>query len=228
VHSVIKYHDTNFTVIVNPDNGPGSTAWPSAPYISALRTINVYPNVHTLGYIDMAGGTVPNATVRAQIATYARWKNVGAGLRGIYLDHTPWQADEAGLMQAYLHNAGATVRLSDGWIGNAEGLVVHNPGRMPDKELMVYKPDILVVYEGAYDSMPERGVLHANLTATGRGREEWAMMVNSVPKDIGRGGLRKIVERVKRDVEWLYVTDLDKDVYSDYGSNWEDWIDVTW
>jgi hypothetical protein len=36
------------------------------------------------------------------------------------------------------------------------------------------------------------------------------------------------VERVRRDVEWLYVTDLTKDFYSDYGSNWEGWLDVAW
>jgi hypothetical protein len=228
MHSIIKYHDINFTVVVNPDNGPGNTTWPSAPYISAIKTINVLPNVHTLGYINTDRGALPNATVRAQIATYAGWKNVGAGLRGIYLDHTPWKADAEGLMKAYLRNADMTVKLSGGWNGQGQGLVVHNPGRIPDSELMAVKPDITVIYEGTYELMPEREDLHGNLTALGGGREDWAMMVTSVPEDLGRGGLRKIVESVRRDVEWLYVTDLTKDFYSDYGSNWEGWLDVAW
>jgi hypothetical protein len=54
------------------------------------------------------------------------------------------------------------------------------------------------------------------------------MLINSVPKDIGRGGLRRIVESVRREVEWLYVTDLTDNVYTGYGSVWEDWLDVSW
>jgi hypothetical protein len=40
--------------------------------------------------------------------------------------------------------------------------------------------------------------------------------------------LRKIVENVRRDVEWLYVTDLTDNVYEGFGSLLETWLGVTW
>jgi hypothetical protein len=59
-------------------------------------------------------------------------------------------------------------------------------------------------------------------------RKNYAMLVNSVPGDLGRGGLRKIIEDVRREVEWLHFTDLTDNVYTAYGSSWEEWLDVTW
>lgn len=229
-HSIIKHHDINFTVVVNPNDGPGNRTWPSASYIDVLKIINIYPNVQTLGYINTANGTIANATVRAQIATYAGWKKVSAGmaLRGIYFDHTPWQNDHHGIAEAYLRNVSAAVKHTDGWNGGGEGVVVHNPGHIPDAGLMVDQPDITVVYEGTYDDMPERKTLHEELAAVEGKRENFAMLAHSVPKDLGRGGLRKIIERVRRDVEWLHLTDLTDDVYAGYGSIWEEWLDIAW
>jgi hypothetical protein len=106
--------------------------------------------------------------------------------------------------------------------------VVYNPGRVPEIDLMAYKPDVTVVFEGRYVDVPKREELAAKLQAAMGGRESYAMLINSVPKELGRGGLRKIVESVRREVEWLYVTDLTEDVYTGYGSVWEDWLDVAW
>ena len=190
----------------------------------------MYPNVQTLGYIDTGHGNVTNATVRAQIATYAGWKNVtkGLALHGIYFDQTPWKDDEDGVAKAYLRNVSATVRHTDGWARPGEGLVVHNPGRVPDAEMMAYRPDIVVVYEGTYEDMPSRERLHAQVAEAKGDRKDYAMLVHSVPKDLHRGGLRKILERIRRDVEWLYVTDLVVDEYAGYGSLLELWLSVAW
>ena len=204
--------------------------WPSATYIAAVKALTIYPNVRTLGYIDTAHGTISSTSVRAQIATYAGWKNVSDGLamHGIYFDQTPWQDDEDGVAKVYLRNVSATVRHTNGWAGVGEGLVVHNPGRVPDKELMAYRPDLVVVYEGTYNDMPSRDTLHGQLAGAKGHREDFAMLVHSVPKELGRGGLRKIVEKVKKDVQWLYLTDLAEDLYTGYGSILEDWLGVSY
>jgi hypothetical protein len=230
IHSIVKHHDMKFTVVVNPNDGPGNATWPSATFIDAVERINIYPNVQTLGYINTANGTMLNATVRTEIATYAGWSNVtkDLALDGIYFDQTPSKNDEKGVAKEYLRNVSSTVRDTDGWTEGRKGLVVHNAGHLPDTEMMEYAPDIVVVFESVYSDMPERQALNAELATAKGGREGYAMLVHSVPKDLGRGGLRKIVERVRRDVEWLYVTDLTDNVYTGYSSFWEEWLDVAW
>jgi hypothetical protein len=230
VHSIIKHHDTRFTVVLNPDNGPGNATWPGASFIEAVKRINIYPNVQTVGYINIALGAMTNATAQSEIAIYAGWSNVteGLALDGIYFDQTPWHNDEEDRVQSYLQGLSAAVRDNDGWSSNRTGLVVYNSGRLQDAALMETKPDITVIFEGAYSDMPEEQTMSTQLAAVHGGRENYAMLVHSVPGDLGRGGLRKIVERVRRDVEWLYVTDLTDNVYTAYGSLWEEWLDVTW
>lgn len=229
-HSIVKHHDTRFTVVVNPNDGLGNATWPSATFIDAVKHINIYPNVQIVGYINVANGTMANATVRTEMATYAGWGNVtkGLALDGIYFDQAPWKGDEQGLIKAYMQNVSTAVRKADGWSSNREGLVVYNSGRLPDMGLMDTKPEITVVFEGAYSDMPEEKTLSTQLAAAKGGRESYAMLVNLTPGDLRRGGLRRIVGRVRRDVEWLYVTDLMDNVNTMYGSFWEEWLDLIW
>ncbi|KAL7774474.1 hypothetical protein CFE70_005386 [Pyrenophora teres f. teres 0-1] len=224
--AAIRYPETTFTVIINPNNGPGSTVWPTAEYIDAIESLHKYENIRTLGYIDTDGGKRDNATIRQEIAIYAGWHNVSTGLTlsGIYFDRTPHK--DQGHAKAYLQNISATVRHSEGF--GAQAFVAQNPGRVPDEGLMVYKPNVTVVFEGAYADMPGQMALHEMLRALKDGRENMAMLLHSVPNVLGRTGLRKIVDDVRRDVEWLYVTDLTENAYSGFGGLLETWLDVTW
>ncbi|CAE7175763.1 Spherulin4 domain containing protein [Pyrenophora teres f. teres] len=199
--AAIRYPETTFTVIINPNNGPGSTVWPTAEYIDAIESLHKYENIRTLGYIDTDGGKRDNATIRQEIAIYAGWHNVSTGLTlsGIYFDRTPHK--DQGHAKAYLQNISATVRHSEGF--GAQAFVAQNPGRVPDEGLMVYKPNVTVVFEGAYADMPGQMALHEMLRALKDGRENMAMLLHSVPNVLGRTGLRKIVDDVRRDVEWF-------------------------
>lgn len=166
-----------------------------------------------------------------QIATYAGWKNVtqGLGLHDIYFDHTPWQDDDLGIAKAYLANVIAAVRQADSWMAPGEGVVVHNSGQVPDAGiLLAWRSDLVVTFEGTYGEMTGREEVHAQVKAAGREREEAAMLVKGVPKTLGLGGLRRIIENVSRDVEWLYVTDLLDGPYVGYGSMFERWLTVAW
>jgi len=224
--AIVKHGDTNFSVIINPDNGPGPAAWPKGEYIAGIKALNKYPNVKTLGYIDTAGGSRENTTVMKEIATYAGWSNVSAEmtLSGIYFDHTPY-ADESNAA-AYLANVSATVRHSNGFGSNA--IVVHNPGRLPAVRLMASKPDLIVIFEGAYDYMPRKKELSTRPIGSLQKREDVAMLVHSVPRELGKTGLRKMIDDVRKDVEWLYITDLTDKVYEGYGALLEAWLDVIW
>ncbi|RMZ70609.1 cell surface [Pyrenophora seminiperda CCB06] len=227
--AAIRYPKTTFNVIINPNNGSGMAAWPAGEYIDAIESLDKYTNIHTLGYIDTANGQKENATIRQEIALYAGWAKVSnsLSLSGIYFDHTPHKDQDA--TRAYLQNISATVRHADGF--GAQTLVVQNPGQVPDEGLMmgVDRPNVTVVFEGAYADVPNRGALHEmlaplNANAT---RENFALLVHSAPDGLGGTGLRKMIDGVRREVEWLYVTDLtdeDSGPYSGFGGLLETWL----
>lgn len=203
--------------------------WPSAEYISAVKALNVYPNVQALGYINTANGTRDNATIHKEIATYAGWSDISgsnsSALHGIYFDQTPYANFNGS--QAYLKNITATVRESSGF--GQTPFIVHNTGCVPDASLVAHPPDVVVIFQGGYADMPGRHEVHYAREKLKVGRENMAMLVNSVPQNLGRTGLRKIVDNARRDVEWLYVSDLTDNVYtSGNNSVLRNWLDVSW
>jgi hypothetical protein len=90
---------------------------------------------------------------------------------------------------------------------------------------MAGEPNIVVVFEGRYDDMTSAEALAGHLK---REREDYAMLVHSVLRVLGRSGLRSTIKDLRRDVEWLYLTDLTENMWSGYASFWEEWLDVAW
>lgn len=223
-----KHVDANFTVVINPADGPGPAVWPTGEYLSVVKALNKYSNVQTLGYIDTARGAVDNATVRKEIETYAGWSNVSSDLTlaGIFFDQTPYKMDNESVAYRYLTNISAIVRHSDGFGGNS--LVVHNPGRVPDASLMGSMPNLTVIFEGEYVNMPRKENLNSKLDGLRQNRKDLAMLVHSVPRGLGNTGLRRIIDDVRRDVEWLCLTDLTEKVYEGYGTLLKQWLEVIW
>lgn len=228
VRSIVQHQDVKFTVIINPDDGPGNATRPSIEYIDVLNALEVYPHVQTLGYIRTDRGTRDNATIRAEIATYSGWsKFQNLRLNGIFFDQTPYR-DERNASE-YLRNISATVRHSEGFL--EPKLVAHNPGRVPDIEMVRYRADMVVVFEGAYSDLPGREQLRDSLKELEQKslhRQNFGMLVHSTPPNTGSVHLRKIVENVRRSVEWLYITNLTENVYGGYDSLWEQWLGLIW
>lgn len=53
VYSNISANPTeNFTIVVNPSSGPGSTQYPNSDYVAGIAQLNSYSNVQILGYVD--------------------------------------------------------------------------------------------------------------------------------------------------------------------------------
>jgi hypothetical protein len=220
--SVIRHPELNFTVVVDPSPGLGTPPYPGAEYVKAITKLNVYPNVRTIGYINTARGTRGNATVNQEIETYAaRSEHPGFGLDGIFFDQTP--TEDSLQSRAYLRNISATVKHSIKF--REPRLVVLNPGTVSDANLTNPYADITVVFEGAYMDMPTHDETKSRLT---RRRENIAYLINSVPDDFGKGRLRKVINEARKDVEWLFITSRSEDVYSDFSSIWDEFLDLLW
>ncbi|KAJ8116450.1 hypothetical protein OPT61_g2138 [Boeremia exigua] len=226
--AIVQHQDVKFTVIINPDSGPGNGTRPSTKYVNILNTLELYPHVQTLGYISTERGTRDDSTVRAEISAYSGWsKFQNLKLNGVFFDQTPYK-DEGGARE-YLRNISATVRHSKGFL--EPKLVVHNPGRVPDTGLVRYRTDMVVIFEGAYDDLPGRKQLKnrvAELEQHSLHRQNFGMLIHSTPSHSSNVRLRKDVDGLRRHVEWLYITDLTENVYSGYGLILEQWLNLIW
>lgn len=64
-----------FTIIVNPDNGPGGPALPDANYQNCLPTLRqtANKNVQLIGYVLTNWGTRSTSDISGDISTYSKW-----------------------------------------------------------------------------------------------------------------------------------------------------------
>lgn len=85
----------NFTVVINPGNGPGPNALPDANYTREIPKLTAYDNVRLLGYVHTTYATRNVSLIRKDIQTYADWptnsSNPNLAVRGIFFDETPQQ-----------------------------------------------------------------------------------------------------------------------------------------
>lgn len=103
---ISDHPDVNFTVVINPGNGPGPNRLPDANYTHAIPSLTSYANVRLLGYVHISYAQRDIALVRRDIETYANWPSISSNpnlaVRGIFVDETPQQYDAGSL--AYLQN----------------------------------------------------------------------------------------------------------------------------
>lgn len=80
--------DVNYTIIVNPDSGPGNTSLPNDDYLPAIQRLNSYPNARTVGYVRTNYSNRALDDVLQDITTYSGWANSSQGIQmhGIFFD----------------------------------------------------------------------------------------------------------------------------------------------
>ncbi|KAI1002288.1 hypothetical protein K3495_g5912 [Podosphaera aphanis] len=124
--AIEAYPNLNFTIIVNPGNGPGNGVIPDANYLREIPRLNSNSNVRTIGYISTSWTKRKLALVLADIDTYAGWCVISAGLgiSGIFLDETPTIYCESSMQ--FLSCLASTIR-SESNFGN-DPLVRPPPG----------------------------------------------------------------------------------------------------
>lgn len=91
--SRLAAHPTlNFTLIINPEDGPGSSMYPSEEYISSIHKLNSHANVKTLGYVRTSYATRNITYVLQDVAIYSGWYTVNTtsiAIDGIFFDEMP-------------------------------------------------------------------------------------------------------------------------------------------
>ena len=90
---ISTYPEVNFTVIVNPHNGPGATPIPDRNYTSEIPKLTAHRNVRVLGYVATTYATRDVNAVLQDVDTYSAWSThssiPGLSVNGIFFDETP-------------------------------------------------------------------------------------------------------------------------------------------
>ncbi|OCL10268.1 hypothetical protein AOQ84DRAFT_1345 [Glonium stellatum] len=200
------YPNLDFTVIVNPNSGPGDSALPDANYTQGIATLSSYNNVRTIGYVATSWAQKDVNTVLQEIATYAAWsdQNSSLALGGIFFDETPAQYDPDSAQ--YLQTISDAVRSASGL---ADGYVVHNPGSVPDARylanpLYITMADATVVFEDTYESWTVREPSLA-VSSLPYDHNKLACLLHSVP-EMTQSGLSSLLTQVVGVGEHVYLT----------------------
>ena len=107
----------NFTVVINPFNGPGLDAVPDLCYQREIPVLAKHDNVHVVGYIHTSYASRDIAMVGKEIETYSKWAEnsgiPGLAVEGLFVDEVPWHYDEK--VASYLQDIRNLVNKSRGF-----------------------------------------------------------------------------------------------------------------
>ncbi|OJJ45020.1 hypothetical protein ASPZODRAFT_70711 [Penicilliopsis zonata CBS 506.65] len=203
------YPTLNFTVVVNPDSGPGDAALPSQTYITQIERLNSYDNVQTVGYVRTRYATRNITVVEEEVGVYARWADNSSSLAmdGIFFDEVPSTYSAAA--ETYLNTIDAKVRAADGLNGN---MVIHNPGTIPSSEFST-TANVTVVAEISYSKYLDT---KSELAAMPSDRSKYAYLLHSMPSMTVQK-LHSFLDTLDRRAEYLFVTTLSSNYYESFG-----------
>jgi hypothetical protein len=116
-HRLNATSGVNYTIIVNPESGPGNDSLPNDDYLPAIQRLNAFPNARTVGYVRTNYTDRPLADVLQDISTYSGWANGSQGIQmhGIFFDEAvhEYSAEAA----EYMKEANDAVRAATGLAG---------------------------------------------------------------------------------------------------------------
>jgi len=87
-NAIQQYPQLSFTIIINPNSGPGTSPGPNSDYKTALSKLASYSNVNTVGYVKTNYGNKTINDVKAEIDVYNSWSG-GIRPKGLFFDQTP-------------------------------------------------------------------------------------------------------------------------------------------
>ncbi|KAJ5530950.1 hypothetical protein N7527_004343 [Penicillium freii] len=226
LENVISTHpDVNFTVVINPGNGPGPDSLPDGNYTREIPKLTAYANVRLLGYVYTSYGKRNVSAVRKDIQTYADWptnsSNPNLAVRGIFFDETPQQYEA----QTLTYLQGLTEFVKDLEDLGPDQFVVHNPGAVPDSRYLA-TADSTVVFEAAYATFQERQGAKLFTNIADSNRTQLCAIVHSVPNAVEGKALRSLVKQVRQVADEVYITHLSTDYYASFGGKWTEFVDL--
>ncbi|KAM7217683.1 spherulin 4-like cell surface protein [Rhypophila decipiens] len=247
-----KHPSLNFTIVINPNSGPGSGPAPNAQYTEAITTLSSYANARLLGYVRTGYAARNVSEVLDDIGVYAAWSSHSPTLamHGIFLDEAP---------HVFSSDAVELMRTVDERIKTVEGLyeprtIVHNPGVIPDPAYLTpveaesattgtSSDDIItVIYEQSYeqwnsnneknsDGSIQTGLTTANFASSDDDggkegdRSAYSIMVHSVPPTLVGAELETFVGDLSRSAQYVYITTNTEHFYESFASDWMDFVD---
>lgn len=158
----------NFTIVVNPASGPGSSTYPVSDYVAGIAKLNSYSNTQVLGYVDTGYPQISTSTVNSQVAQYKKWASYSKAdihIDGIFFDdmdgtYTPQQ-------YAYYQNISITTKIT---MGPGFQHVLFNPGAGVDSRYFALADEIIVFEDYYYSKFSIRRVVlrraHFNIMKT--------------------------------------------------------------
>ncbi|KAF1812159.1 cell surface spherulin 4-like protein [Eremomyces bilateralis CBS 781.70] len=222
LHQVIlAYPAVRFTVVINPASGPGDGPLPDYNYTREIATLNTFDNVRTIGYVATTYGKKSLEAVMQEIDRYANWALLDPALElsGIFLDETPTLYTDAN--GAYLPMIQTNIKNT---VGLGSGLVVHNPGTIPDVRFAA-AADVTVLFEQTYDVYVARSANDTVAPATLLfDRERIGAIVHTCPDDLGPQEMKQFVEEVEVKFGWLYLTDLGENYYHNFSTRFLEFV----
>lgn len=94
--SISTHPNVNFTIILNPSDGPGSNEYPQDEYIAAVQNLTAYRNVRLIGYVKTGWATRDISEVISDISIYSGWSGYATkndapsiAVHGIFFDESP-------------------------------------------------------------------------------------------------------------------------------------------
>lgn len=181
--SVIEAAPQVRDVIVNADSGPGAVV--HEPYVQLIGSLRD-AGVRVLGYVSTGWGERDPKSVYSEIDRWREWY----GVDNIFLDEAASVPEEVGTYADYA----ATVH-------KAGGIVVLNPGLIPDRGYFEYA-DAIVTFEDSannyFATRTPQGWLQAETNT-----EVWHIVIGA-PRD----QLSGVVDRARQHgADKIYVTD---------------------
>ncbi|RDL38735.1 uncharacterized protein BP5553_03075 [Venustampulla echinocandica] len=227
--AIEKNPTLDFTVVMNPESGPGNDSLPDSNYTSQIPRLTTYPNVVTVGYVSTNYSNRDISAVLQDIRTYAGWSggNVtikSLGMRGIFFDETP--ADYTAASGRFYGTVAAMVRSQPGF--GDDPLIIHNPGVIPDPRYLS-SCNQTVVFEGAYDTYQKYKMQKNITTFLSQNskictRDNLATIVHSMPSSVSAKGQMSLVKDLRGISRNVFVTGLSVDYYSSFWNGWEGFV----
>lgn len=94
IEAVKAHTDINWTIVINPNNGPGLSGKPAdddVNFVSGVSQLNANKNVNTVGYVRTNYAKAPMEELKANITNYANWASYSEAdisIHGIFFDES--------------------------------------------------------------------------------------------------------------------------------------------
>nr|CDI56707.1 related to Spherulin 4 precursor [Melanopsichium pennsylvanicum 4] len=208
-----------FTIIINPNSGPGKTNSPASNYVAAIENLRsvVAPGqvVRLIGYVPTGYGKRGVDKVKADVNRYAGWPSA-VKMDGIFFDETITSSQYLSKYTQYT----ALVKNIKTWANNSTpGITVLNPGTWPQDPHFFNIPGADHIKHPAATASQKSFIFYnvnpSNMTTKdGKKFSSLDSFVQSIVNGLDSNG-------------GLFITNLDiadNDVYASFSSIWQAFI----